>query len=188
MAATTARSSQVLTLRGNTGGAKPTGRRGKPFMRFVLLLVALLPACSRAAVPDGRAEDRVVIEAIVAADVKLDHALKQADDSSAAGDDEGAALLLEKNASPAADAAIALAGAARIHTPWGESRRGELLEVLRARKAEIPRYAAALRGTDVNEKLAAAEAQLALQRRAIHAVEAASDSDVAAGDGQVVRP
>jgi hypothetical protein len=116
--------------------------------------------------------DRARLEQIVAADARIDRALKEADDASHAGDDARAALVLEKTALPAADEAIAEATHDTVETPWGRARREELLALLADRRTEIPRYAAALRGTDLDAKLAAVEAQLALQKRALQTATA----------------
>ncbi|MFO0671777.1 MAG: hypothetical protein U0235_19460 [Polyangiaceae bacterium] len=47
-----------------------------------------------------------------------------------------------------------------MKSSWGAERKRELLAVARARRSELPRYAAALRSHDVQTELAAVEAQL----------------------------
>ena len=122
------------------------------------------------------ARDRATLDALVAEDARVDRALMDADGASRAGEDARAAALLETRAAPAADRAIAEADALTMETPWGTARREALRRVLSDRRAEIPRYAAALRGTDLDAKLAAIEAQVALQKRALEAA-----ASVAAG-------
>jgi hypothetical protein len=122
------------------------------------------------------ARDRATLDAIIAEDATVDRALMDADGASRAGEDDRAAALLETSAAPAADRAIADADAAKMETPWGTARRDDLRRLLSDRRAEIPRYAAALRGTDLDAMLAAIEAQVGLQKRAVEAA-----ASVAAG-------
>jgi hypothetical protein len=144
-------------------------------MRLVLLalfsIVCALVACKDPAreAAEAKARDREALKAVVLADSELDRTLKRVDDLSAKGDDTAAALFLEKDAAGQADRAFATATAASVTTEWGKARRDEWLAILRDRRAEIPRYLAALRSNDLEAKLAAVEAQAALQRRALAA-------------------
>jgi hypothetical protein len=110
---------------------------------------------------------------VVAADQAFDRAMKAADDAERAGDDAKAASLLEGDATKAADAAIAAAEAATFETDWAAGRRDSLAAVLHARRDAIGAYAKALKGDDVNAKLTAVTTQLALQKWAMDAAEAA---------------
>ncbi|MEO6418275.1 MAG: hypothetical protein ABIP39_02645 [Polyangiaceae bacterium] len=131
---------------------------------------------------DPAALDKAAIDRIVAADQKLDRALKEADDLASrrekdgapAGNEIEAAALLERNALPAATEALAVANASGVTTPWADARKRELIGILQDTKDEIPRYAAALRGTDVDAKLAAIQAEVALEKRTIETVTAIS--------------
>ncbi len=129
---------------------------------------------------DPAALDKATIDRIVAADQKLDRALKEADDLASRHEKDGApganeleaAALLERNALPAATDALALATTSAVTTPWADARKRELVGILQDTKDEIPRYAAALRGTDIDAKLAAIQAEVALEKRTIEAVTA----------------
>ena len=148
-------------------------------MRIATTSIALLVALSacrdhaREDAENAAARDRALLAHIVDLDAHLDRAMKEADDASRAGDDERAAAILETNALPGVASAIAETEAHPPETAWGRAREQAMLDVLRARREEIPRYVEALRGTDLDAKLAAVEAQLALQKRAIHAATSA---------------
>jgi hypothetical protein len=107
------------------------------------------------------------------ADEALDRALKSADDASRAGDEAKAASLLESTAAQASTEAIAEAVREPVETAWARARRDALLAVMRERQSSIAPYAQALRGEDLEAKLAAVEAQLALQKKALDAASAA---------------
>jgi hypothetical protein len=109
----------------------------------------------------------------VSADELLDRALKSADDASRANDDGKAAALLEGDGVRASNEAIAEAEREPLETPWGRARRDAILAVMRERQSSIALYAAALRGEDLEAKLAAVELQIALQRKALDAASAA---------------
>jgi hypothetical protein len=119
------------------------------------------------------ARDHARLEGIVAADEALDKALKSADDASHAGEDQRAADLLEGDAVRASEEALAEAQREQLETPWGRARRDAIVEVIRERRASIAPYAQALRGEDLDAKLTAVVAQLALQKKALEAVSAA---------------
>jgi hypothetical protein len=129
------------------------------------------------------AKDRAMLDRIVESDLELDRALKRADDLSAKGDDLAAANALDKFALPRATAAAAQAHAAIVTTPWAKERVAEWTAIAADRAREIPIYAAALRGDDIAAKLAALEAQTAIQKRAIAAAAA-----VKTGQGGHVSP
>ena len=135
----------------------------------LVFLPAASVGCDDKVGVDPLAKDRAALDRIVTADLELDRALKRADDLSAKGDDAAAADALEKRALPRATAALAEARAATTTSAWANDRRAEWLAIAADRAHEIPRYAAALRGDDVSEKLAALEAQAAIQRRAMSA-------------------
>jgi hypothetical protein len=148
---------------------------------FALALVLACAACSKSAPPpppaatteDSASRDRAKLESIVAADAAFDRAMKTADDAERGGDDTKAAGLLTGAATKAADAAITAATSAALETPWAAARRDSLVAVLRARKDTLPKYAAALRGEDIEAKLAAVQTQLELQKWALDAAQAA---------------
>jgi hypothetical protein len=119
------------------------------------------------------ARDHARLESIVNADEAFDLALKSADDASRAGDDAKAASLLEGVGARASAAAVAEAEREPLETSWARGRRDVLLAVMRARGASIPSYALALRGEDLDTKLAAVQAQLALQEQALDVASAA---------------
>lgn len=143
---------------------------------LVALAACTILACKSAAPPEPAApkDDEPAIRAILSADQKLDRALKEADDEAAKGRDEAAAQALEKKALPAADEAIAIAEAQSVKSGWGQTQKTALLGSLRERKAEIPIYAAALRGDDLEAKLAAVEKQVSLEKKALDVARAAS--------------
>jgi hypothetical protein len=107
------------------------------------------------------------LERIVSADELFDRALKSADDASRAGDDEKAATLLEGAGAKAAADAVAEAEREPLETAWARARRDALAAVLRERGASLPGYAKAIRGEDLDAKLAAVQAQIDLQKKAL---------------------
>jgi hypothetical protein len=119
------------------------------------------------------ARDHVRLEAIVTADEAFDRALKSADDASREGDDAKAASLLEGDADHASAEALAEAEREPLETPWARARRDAMLAVIRERRAAITLYAQALRGEDLDAKLAAIEAQVALEKKALEVASAA---------------
>jgi hypothetical protein len=140
--------------------------------------VAPLVGCHDAAREQAEREvrDRIRLETIVNADEALDRALKRADDAAQAGDDARAADLLEGDVTQASSVAVAEAQAEPLETPWGRARRDAILAVMRERQAAIAPYARAIRGDDLDAKLAAVEAQIALQKKALDVAAAALSS------------
>ena len=150
----------------------------------VVALVLMLGACRDHAREDqakADARDQAILVHVVDLDAHLDRAMKEADDASRAGEDERAASILETSALPGVVSAIAETEAHPPESAWARSRQQTMLGVLRARREEIPNYVAALRGTDLDAKLAAVEAQLALQKRAIDAATTALQGPPDAG-------
>ena len=156
-----------------------------PSWKALLLPALFLAGCrpSPDAIPvDPVIADKATIDRIVAADQKLDRALKEADDLASrrerdgapAGNEAEAAALLERNALPAAIEALTLASTVTVTTPWADEQKRVLVSILQDTKEEIPRYASALRGTDIDAKLAAIQAEVALEKRTIEAVTAIS--------------
>jgi hypothetical protein len=134
-------------------------RRG---LKGALALLVLVLACR----DDGGALDRADLKNAMAADVALDRALKTADDAEMANHDDEAADILKRTAAPAADDALAAANAVSPRTAWGKKEKDALVALVRDRKDEVGRYERALRGTDMDEKVAAVEKQLAIEKRA----------------------
>jgi hypothetical protein len=119
---------------------------------------------------ERRARDKATLDSIVLLDRALDATLKQADEIAMKGDELKAAELLDRQAIPNADAALQAATAAQVETPWGHERQDELRALLTDRRAEIPRYAGALRSTDLESKLGAVQKQVELEKRTIDVV------------------
>ncbi len=115
---------------------------------------------------DAAAHDRIELNRAIEADKTLDRALKDADDKSRAGRDDDAADILKRTASPAADEALKAANAVDAKTAWGHKEKDALVKLARDRKDEVGRYESALRGTDLDAKLAAVQKQLEIEQRA----------------------
>jgi hypothetical protein len=73
---------------------------------------------------------------------------------------------LKRTASPAADEALNAANAVDAKTAWGRKEKDALVKLARDRKDELGRYESALRGTDLDAKLAAVQKQLEIEQRA----------------------
>ena len=73
---------------------------------------------------------------------------------------------MKRTAAPAADQALAKASAIDARSPWGKKEKDALVALARDRKDEVGRYERALRGTDLDEKLAALQKQLEIEQRA----------------------
>lgn len=163
--------------------------RFRPLPRFtvalarVSLAVALVSsgaaACSRDRDPQPREQDERtdarLLDDVLAADQALEAALREVDARSR-NDEKGAADLIETRAMPLADRVVERARAAAPTSSWGRDRRSDLLKVAEDRRTELPRYARALREADLKAKLAAFEAQLDLQRRAMQAAARVSQT------------
>lgn len=145
------------------------------FAGFVGLagLVGCSGSCSHTPVPR---DDEPKIRAILDADKSLDRALKEADDESAGQNDKHAAEILETKAKPAADDAIKVAEAQTCTTTWCKDQKSALLGILQERRDAIPTYASALRGEDLDAKLAAVEKQIDIEKRAIEIAQKASQT------------
>jgi hypothetical protein len=139
------------------------------------LLALAVTACHDPArdAAERDARDQARLERIVSADELFDRALKRADDASRAGDDAKAAAVLEGDGARAASEAIAEAEREPLESLAARMKRDALVAVLRERAASIPGYALALRGEDLEAKLAAVQAQVALQKKALDAASAA---------------
>jgi len=138
-------------------------------------ILALACACAKPAPPDEttlRAEDRAALEPVVALDVRASQAMREADSATGKGEADAAADALAARARPAVDEALRAAENATVNSGWGRAKRGELLAILRDRKAEIPKYEDAVRGGDPEKMLASIEAQAAIERRALATVAA----------------
>jgi hypothetical protein len=105
----------------------------------------------------------------VSADESFDAALKKADDAERGGDDAKAAGILEGEAARVSSAAIAEAEKAPLETAWARAKRDALVAVMRERSQSLGPYAKALRGEDIDAKLAAVEVQVELQKKALRA-------------------
>lgn len=140
------------------------------------LAVTLVAACTnKPAPPDEatlRAEDQRALEQIVAIDVKISQAMRDADTATGVGDAGAATGIVATRAKPAADEAVAAAEHTAMKTPWGNERKAELVAILKDRQAEMPRYEAAVTGDDPERMLAAIQAQAAIERRALTTVAA----------------
>ncbi len=146
--------------------------RGARLRLIVALLTAALlaTACDTptpAPVQDPTALDRADLDAILAADHDVDAALKKADDDEARDDDAAAAKVLRTEALPLAQQALATARTKTPRTAWGKKEHDALVSLLKDRKAAIPRYAAALEGTSLEDRLAAVQRQAELEKRAM---------------------
>ena len=141
------------------------------------LWLAVLGACSRATPPDesalrARADDKLTLEQIVAIDVRASMAMRDADTATGNGDAGAAADVVATRARPAVEEALRVAEGAPLKTDWGRTKRDELLGILRDRKAEMPKYEAAVKEGEPERMLAAIEAQAAIERRALATVAA----------------
>ncbi|CAN5859445.1 hypothetical protein BH11MYX4_BH11MYX4_65590 [soil metagenome] len=138
-------------------------------------LLVLGAACSKATPPDEatlRAEDKLVLEGIIASDVRASQAMREADTATGKGNPDAAADAVSARARPAIEEALRAAESATLKTDWGRSKRDELASILRDRKAAMPTYEEAVMGGDPEKMLAAIEAQAAIERRALATVAA----------------
>jgi hypothetical protein len=135
-------------------------------------LALVTSGCTRGASADER-EDARALDAVLAADQALDDALREVDAKSRA-DGPTAADVIDSRAIPLADRVVERANGVAMRSAWGRERQGELATSARNRRAELPRYARALREDDLQAKLTAVEAQLELQQKAMEAASHAS--------------
>ena len=141
-------------------------------------LAAPLAGCTKGATPDQaalRAEDRRVLERVIALDVLASRAMRDADAATGEGDAGAAVVIAEGRAKRVIDEALGAADAATPRSDWGRAKRDELLGILHDRKAELPRYVEAVKGGDPERALAAIEAQAAIERRALATVAAVNE-------------
>ncbi len=119
-----------------------------------------------------RAEDKRVLERVVAIDVRASQAMREADEAAQDGDAGAARLAVTSRALPSVEEALRAAEAAPVRSAWGKAKRDELVGILRDRKAEMPKYEEAVRTGDAEKMLAAIQSQAAIERRALATVSA----------------
>jgi hypothetical protein len=164
---------------GSVGSFVPSSS-SPPFTRAVLVaLVTLFAAptpgcsgCSRGEAARGEADDRAVVLAIAAQDQRASKAMHAVDEAAKRGASGAALDAIDNEVRPAIEEGLRLAEAARPSSSWGKETTAALGGILRDRKNELPRYAEAVSNDMPDELLAAMEAQAAIERRAIAAVEA----------------
>jgi hypothetical protein len=88
---------------------------------------------------------------------------------------DDAAKLVDDDAIPAADRAIDAAKQAQPESGWGRGKRDELLAAMVDRRDELPKYATALRGQDLEQLLASVEKQIAIEKRAMTVAQSIKD-------------
>jgi hypothetical protein len=137
---------------------------------FVLLV---LTACTTEA--QKRDIDKAKLERIVELDQAASNAMKEADDLAIKGNPQGALERLDARAKPSIGDAIRNAENAEMGTPWGKTKRDELLGVIRERSKEMPGYEEAVKSGDAAKLLSAMEAQAGIERRALAAVAGIKD-------------
>lgn len=130
--------------------------------RGLIALTALVLACT-----NPEESDRRDLNAAFDVDAPLDHALAAAEAESKAGHDDVAADLLKRTAEAAANAAVDAANALAPRTPWGRDEKAKLVALESERRDEVARYESALRGDDLDKRLAALEKQLELEKRVV---------------------
>ncbi len=116
---------------------------------------------------DEKRRDADSLASALEADDALDRLLKQADDLSSKGSDTAAAALLDDKAQGAATDALARAEALEARTAWGKEHKDRLVKLIGDRKAEVPRYAAALRSGDFEARLDVLQKQVEQEKRAL---------------------
>jgi hypothetical protein len=137
--------------------------------------VLFVSACAKDAGREQQAgfeRDRAQLEAVVRLDLQAEHGLAAVGEAEKEKNDDEAALLLETSVLPTTDAAIAKARGAQLETDWGRARRNEMLAAMIARRAELPRYVAALRAHDFEGQLTSVQKQIPSEREAMQAAQA----------------
>lgn len=104
---------------------------------------------------------------MLALDDAVDRLLKQADDLSTKGNDAAAAALLDDKATAAANDALTRAQDLKVDGAWGKDHKDRLVKLLSDRKAEVPRYSAALRSGDMDARLDVLQKQVDQEKRAL---------------------
>lgn len=163
---------------------RPTGRSLRQVLSKRLALASLLglaslisagfvgchdkdEVASQATADDDKRRDADALGLVLEADDALDRLLKQADDLSSKGSDSAAAALLDDKAQSAANDALSRAQALEPKTAWGKDHKDRLVKLIGDRKAEVPRYAAALRSGDVEARLDVLQKQVDQEKRAL---------------------
>lgn len=147
-------------------------------IRRFAVVTALLVACSKQAPPDEatlRAHDKRELERVVVLDVRASRAMRDADDATRRGDAGAATLAVTGRATPAVDEALAAVESTPMRSEWGKGKQRELLAILRDRKAEMPKYTAAVTSGDPEKMLDAIQAQATIERRALATVAAVQE-------------
>ena len=149
-------------------------------IRRTFAALLLLAACSKAPAPSDeatlRAEDKHELERVVAIDVRVSQAMRDADEATRVGDAGAASTAVTVRAAPAVDEGLRTAEAATMKSEWGRGKRAELVAILRDRKAEMPKYEEAVTSNDPEKMLAAIQAQAAIERRALATVAAVQEN------------
>lgn len=117
---------------------------------------------------DGATErDRMTLLRVVAIDQEVSRALHRVDELVAKGRGAEASEWISREARPKVERAAAELAAHEPTSSWGKARAVDLRGVLKARRATIDDYAAALATDDVQKIIDALEAQKPVEARAM---------------------
>ena len=123
-----------------------------------------------------RADDKRELERLVAIDVRASQAMREADETSTKPDAGARTTAAMDRATAAVDEGLRATEAASMKTAWGTTKKSELLAILRDRKAEMPKYRAAIEGTDPEQMIPVITAQAAIERRALALVASVTEA------------
>ncbi len=125
------------------------------------------PATEQSSDDEIRRRDAIALASALESDDAVDRLLQQADDMSEKGNDAAAATFLDTKALPAASDALVRAQEIKVDSSWGKEHKTRLLKLLEDRKAEVPKYSAALRSGDMDARLDVLQKQVDQEKRAL---------------------
>ncbi|MDF2693501.1 MAG: hypothetical protein K0S65_1884 [Labilithrix sp.] len=147
-------------------------------MRLSTITIAsalLLLSCTKST-EELKHDDRAKLDAIIGEDLRASKAMAEADRAVREGNVTVALDAVDHRAQPAIEAGLRLTAAAEPKTDWGRARRDAFVQVLEARRAELPPYRDAVKSGDPEKLIAAIEAQARIERRAITAAAEAREA------------
>jgi hypothetical protein len=147
-------------------------RRG-PFPSALGFVLGALFACTESREADAAAaerRDRDALAKVIAVDVRASRAMHDADEAAMTGDAGAALDIVAARASPAVDEGLGLLDRAAAESAWGRQKKEAIGGILRDRKAEMPRYADAVRSGEPGKLVDAMRAQAEIERRAVATV------------------
>ena len=136
---------------------------------LVLAVMVVLTACTKSE-PELKADDRALLERIVAEDVRASKGMAEADEAARKGDVPAALEAVDQRVTPAIEAGPRITSASEPRTEWGRAKAHAFTRILEDRRAEVGPYKQAVQSGDATKLIAVIESQAKIERRALTAI------------------